>query len=167
MTMTTPAHPLRPFVPGDTPELIELYAQSIEELAAEDYDEDQRLAWASTAADAQAFGQRLAAMTTLVIMIEDDYAGFGSLRDNSHIDMLYVHPFFAREGVGTALADALERLAAGRGATEITVDSSDTAQPFFEARGYVATQRNLLPRDDQWLSNMTMKKQLGKTEVKS
>lgn len=158
--MTTPSHPLRPFVPADTAELIELYAQSIEELTAEDYDEDQRLAWASTAADAQAFGARLGGMTTLVVMIEDDYAGFASLKADTQIDMLYVHPFFVRDGVGSALAEALERLAAGRGATEITVDSSDTAQPFFEGRGYVATQRNLLPRDDQWLSNMTMKKAL-------
>ena len=157
---SAPSHPLRPFVPADTPELIELFAQSIEELAGDDYDEDQRLAWASTAADAQAFGARLAGMTTLVVMIEDDYAGFASLKDNIQIDMLYVHPFFAREGVATALADALERLAAARGAAEITVDASDTAQAFFEGRGYVATQRNLMPLDDQWLSNMTMTKQL-------
>ena len=40
---------------------------------------------------------------------------------------------------------------AARGASAITVEASDTAEPFFEARGYVATQRNMVPRDDQWL----------------
>ena len=37
--------PLRPFLPADTMALRDLFAQSIEELTAEDYDEDQRLAW--------------------------------------------------------------------------------------------------------------------------
>ena len=49
------SYPLRPFLPGDTIALRELFAQSIEELTADDYDEDQRVAWASTAADAEAF----------------------------------------------------------------------------------------------------------------
>lgn len=155
------AYPLRPFLPADTMALRELFAQSIEELTAEDYDEDQRVAWASTAADAEAFAARLGGMTTLVVQVEGEYAGFASLKDNNTFDMLYVHPYFAGEGVGKALADAIETLARSRGATEITVEASDTAEPFFEGRGYQATQRNMVPRDDLWLTNTTMKKQLA------
>jgi putative acetyltransferase len=158
--MSTP-YPLRPFLPADTMALRELFAQSIEELTAEDYDEDQRVAWASTAADAEAFARRLGSMVTLVVQVDGEYAGFASLKDNSVFDMLYVHPYFAGQGVGTALADAIETLAKSRGATEITVESSDTAEPFFEDRGYQATQRNMVPRDDLWLTNTTMKKRLG------
>lgn len=155
--------PLRPFVPGDTMGLRELFAQSIEELTQDDYDDDQRLAWAATAEDAQAFAKRLGGAVTLVVMVEGEYAGFASLKDNRVLDMLYVHPYHAGQGIGAALADALERIAAARGATEITVDASDTAAIFFEERGYVATQRNSVPVDDQWLSNTTMKKSLGST----
>ena len=36
------------------------------------------------------------------------------------------------------LCDALEKLAAARGAKELTVDASDTARGFFEQRGYTA-----------------------------
>lgn len=154
------SHPLRPFMPADTMGLRELFAASIEELTQEEYDEDQRVAWASAAEDAQAFAKRLGGAVTLVVMIEGEYAGFGSLKDNTQIDMLYVHPWHAGEGVGSAIADALERIAAARGASEITVEASDTAQIFFEGRGYVPTQRNSVPVDDQWLTNMTMKKQL-------
>ena len=156
-----PAYPLRPFLIPDTAGLQDLFAQSIEELTADDYNEDQRLAWVSTAADAEAFAERLAGMVTLLIQVDGEYAGFGSLKDNKTLEMLYVHPYYAGQGVGTALADALERIAAGRGATEIAVDASDTAVPFFEARGYTGTQRNMMPRDDQWLPNTTMKKKLG------
>ncbi len=157
---TRPSHPLRPFMPADTIGLRELFAASIEELTQEDYDDEQRVAWAAMAEDAQAFANRLGSMVTLVVQIEGEHAGFASLKDNTVLDMLYVHPFHAGEGVGSALCDALERIAAARGASEITVDASETAAPFFEDRGYVATRRNSVPVEDQWLTNTTMSKKL-------
>jgi putative acetyltransferase len=172
VTRTAPqAYPVRPYLPGDAAALCELFAQSIDELCTEDYDEDQRLAWISGAADSRAFGGRLAAMTTLVVMVGTDYGGFAALKDNAVLDMLYVNPHYAGEGIGTTLADTLERLAAGRGAKDITVESSETAVMFFEARGYVANRRNMLPVGDQWLTNTTLTKKLGdsakKDDVKS
>lgn len=161
-----PSHPLRPYVPADLSALRELFAQSIEELTQDDYDEDQRIAWISAAEDAAAFGKRLAGMVTLVVQIDGDYAGFASLKDNSVIDMLFVHPYFTSQGVGSTLADALERIAAARGSTAISVDASETAEPFFVDRGYVAVQRNSLPLEDQWLTNTTMRKQLAPAAAK-
>lgn len=152
--------PLRPFLPGDTMALRELFAQSIEELTQDAYDEDQRAAWASAAEDAEAFAKRLAQSLTLVVQVDDAYFGFASLKDNKTIDMLFVHPYYAGEGVGTALLTALEKIAAARGAEVLSVDASDTAQEFFERHGYGATQRNSVPLDDQWLSNTTMIKRL-------
>jgi putative acetyltransferase len=160
MTSRAP-HPLRPYVAADLMHLRELFAQSIEELTQDDYDEDQRLAWISTVEDAQAFGKRLAGMLTLVVHIEGEYAGFASLKDNSHIDMLFVHPYFVGQGIGSTLVDALERIAAARGTKAITVDASETAEPFFVERGYVAFRRNSMPLDDQWLANTTMRKDLA------
>ena len=149
-------YPLRPFIPADAMALRDLFAQSIDELTADDYDEDQRLAWVASAEDADEFRARLGGMLTLVVQLDGEYLGFGSLKDNKTIEMLYVHPDFAGEGVGTALADALEKIAGARGAEAVTADVSDTAVPFFERRGYVGAQRNSIPLDDQWLSNTTM-----------
>jgi putative acetyltransferase len=152
--------PLRPFLPGDTMALRELFAQSIEELTQDDYDEDQRIAWALAAEDADEFQKRLAQMLTLVVQIDGEFLGFASLQDNKVIDMLFVHPYYAGEGVGTALIEALEKIAAARGAETISADASDTAKAFFEKHGYIAMQRNSLPVEDQWLSNTTMTKRL-------
>jgi putative acetyltransferase len=152
--------PLRPFLAADTMALRELFAQSIEELTQDDYNEDQRLAWISSAEDAEAFAARLSGMLTLVVQLDEEYLGFASLKDNTHIDMLFVHPYYASEGVGSAMMSALEAIAAARGTEAVTVDASDTAMPFFERRGFEATQRNSIPLDEQWLSNTTMTKRL-------
>ena len=60
------------------------------------------------------------------------------------------------------LADALEKLAGGRGAAKLSVDASDSARGFFEKRGYVAQQRNTISIGEEWLANTTLQKQLAK-----
>ena len=152
--------PLRPFLPGDTMALRELFAQSIEELTQDDYNDEQRIAWASTAEDANAFAKRLSQSLTLVVQLDGEYLGFASLKDNKTIDMLFVHPYYAGEGVGTALLTALEKIAAARGSEVLSADASDAAKEFFEKHGFEAAQRNSVPLDDQWLSNTTMIKRL-------
>ena len=91
---------LRPFLPADARRCAEIFRSSIDELAADDYDEEQREAWASRADDEQAFGARLTAPLTLLAMIDGAVAGFASLKGADEIDMLFVDPEFARQGVG-------------------------------------------------------------------
>jgi putative acetyltransferase len=151
---------LRPLLPADAPLLAELFRESVETLAAEDYDEDQRAAWATAADDEAAFAQKLAGALTIVATLDGEIAGFAALRENTLLDMLYVHPRAARRGVASALTDALEKLAQARGAREISVDASDAARDFFAARGYVPYQRNTRELRGEWLGNTTMKKTL-------
>ena len=87
--------------------------------------------------------------------------GFASLKGADHIEMLYVHPSVAGQGIAAMLIDALEKLAGARGAKALSVDASDTATEFFKKRGYVARQRNSVPRHGEWLANTTMQKQLA------
>ena len=42
--------------------------------------------------------------------------------------MLYVHPAASGQGAAKMLVDALEKLAAGRGTKELSVDASDSAR---------------------------------------
>jgi len=62
------------------------------------------------------------------------------------------------------LIDALEKLAASRGAVRLTADVSDSAQDFFKRRGFVAKQRNSVPLGNEWLANTTMEKRLAAKE---
>ena len=161
MGQSIPKVGLRPLLPADTPVLAAIFIASIDELTEEDYTEAQREAWASAAEDEEKFGKRLASQLTLVATIESSPVGFASLKGADHLDLLYVHPGFVRQGVASALCDALEKLAAARGTTALTVEASDTAEPFFVRRGYTGQQRNTVTVGDEWLANTTMKKSLG------
>jgi putative acetyltransferase len=165
--MTARAKPklaLRPFLPADAPLLAEIFRASIERLTADDYSATQQEAWASTADDEAAFAARLANALTLLGTVDGSPVGFASLAGAERLDMLYVHPAAAGQGVGTMLIDALEKLAASRGAARLTADVSDSAQDFFKHRGFVATQRNTVPLGDEWLANTTMEKRLPAKE---
>ncbi len=152
---------LRPFLPADAPVLAEIYQASVEELTGEEYSPAQQAAWASLADDVAPFGERLAESLTLVATIGGSTVGFASLKDGDYIDRLYVHPAAAGQGIATLLIDALEKLAAARGAKRLTADVSDTARAFFEKRGFAAQRRNTLSVGDEWLGNTTMEKRLG------
>ena len=108
---------LRPYLPADARRCAEIFRSSIEELAADDYGEEQREAWASRADDEQAFGARLAEALTLLAVIDGAVAGFASLKGADLINMLFIDPEFARQGVGRTLVDALTKLAQARGAS--------------------------------------------------
>ena len=160
--MTAPVAPaLRPMLPADAPVLAAIFRAAIEGLAAEDYNTAQQEAWMSAADDEAAFAARRAKELTLLATLDHVPAGFASLKDNDHIEMLFVHPRAARRGVAKALMGALETLAAARGITRLTVDASDTARDFFAQCGYVAQRRNTVEINGEWLGNTSMEKTLA------
>lgn len=161
MGQAMPKPALRPFLAADTPVLAAIFVAAIEELAGEDYSEAQQEAWASVADDEEQFGKRLASELTLIATLQNSPVGFASLKGADHIDMLYVHPSAAGQGVASMLCDALEKLAGARGAKALTVDASDNAQGLFAKRGYVAKQRNTVTLNGEWLANTTMQKNLA------
>ena len=161
---TKPA--MRPMLPEDVPLLAEIFRASIEELCADDYSEARREAWASAADDEEEFGARLASELTLVATLGGAAIGFASLADNSRLDMLYMHPAASGQGAGNMLCEALEKLAAGRGTKELSVDASDSARGFFERRGFVAKTRNTVLLAGEWLANTTMVKSLAAPDAR-
>jgi putative acetyltransferase len=164
--MSATAHPktaLRPYLPADVPFLGDIFRASIEELTGDDYSQGQQQAWAAIADDLTKFAERLAARLTIVATLEGSPVGFAALEGTDKIDMLYVHPAVTGRGVAAMLIDALEKLAAARGAAKLVVQASDTASGFFQHRGYVAQTRNSVLRGDEWLANTTMEKKLKET----
>ena len=152
---------LRPYLPADAKRCAIIFRSAIEEMASEDYSEAQCEAWAARADDEAAFGANLAGMLTLIATEDGEPVGFASLKGPDHIEMVYVDPEYAQQGVGATLLDALEKLARARGAAKLTAEVSDTAKPLFDRRQFVSEQRNVKQLDDEWLGNTTMSKALA------
>jgi len=161
MAQALPKPALRPFLAADAPMLAAIFTASVQELTGDDYSEAQQEAWAAVAEDEQSFGKKLSGELTLIATMQNAPVGFAALKGIDHIDMLYVHPSVAGQGVGAMLCDALEKLAGARGAKNLSVDASDNALDFFKKRGYVAQQRNSVTVNGEWLANTTMRKPLA------
>ena len=157
---SNPQAALRPMLSADVPVLAAILQAAVEDLAADDYDEGQRNAWAAVADDEAALGARLRAGLTLIATLGGAPVGFVALQGGGTIDMLYVYPAAARRGVATMLVGAVETLAAGRGAKQIECDASDTARPLFEALGYEAIRRQTVTLGNHWFGNTRMRKVL-------
>ncbi|SRR5579883_108493 len=155
-----PLASLRPYLPSDAALCATIFRAAIEELTGDDYDDEQREAWAAGGDDVEAFAARLAGALTLVAVVEGGPVGFASLKGGV-IDMLFVAPAVAGRGIGTMLLDALIKLAGARGVKKLTSEVSDTARPLFERQGFTAERRNVLRKGDVWLANTTMTKTLA------
>lgn len=155
---------VRPVLPDDAPVLAAIFRESVMDLTQEHYSQTQQEAWAASADDEAAFAKKLADHVTIVATLGGAPVGFASLETNDKIGFLYVHPAAVGRGVGTFLADALEKIASGRGADALNVDASETAYGFFANRGYEPQQRNSVRCGNEWLSNTTMRKTLAAQE---
>ena len=93
---------------------------------------------------------------TLVAEVEGRLAGFADLDPAAgYLDRLYVGSRFQRQGVATALCDALEQAAA---AGPFFTHASRTARPFFEHRGYRVVQARQVQCRGVSLENFRMEK---------
>jgi putative acetyltransferase len=157
---------LRPYLPEDAETLAILMQASIEELAIDDYTEEQREAWCAVPADEEAFGKMLASHLTLVAMDDDgDIVGFATLVKNQAIGHVHVHPDLPTLGIGRTLVEALLKLAMARGATSIFADATDNARAFFLALGFEAKARNTINYGEEWLGATTMERILKAPET--
>src|SRR3712207_5038748 len=102
-------------------------------------------------AEHQPFTQTLAQDLTLVATVEGSAVGFIAVKGNEEIELFYVHPAAAGQGIGTMLYDAIEKLAGARGAKRLAAEVSDNAQPFFQKHGFQPQRRNTMPLGDEWL----------------
>ena len=148
---------LRPYREGDCPALAALFSDTVHTVNAAHYTPAQLDAWApASGPDLEDWEERFQNHITLVAEVEGRLAGFADLDPvQGYLDRLYVSSRFQRQGVASALCDALEQAAAGR---PIVTYASRTARPFFEQRGYRTVQARQVQRRGVSLENFLMEK---------
>ncbi len=82
-------------------------------------------------------------------------------RDAARIRAFFVAPAFARQGVGDALLAACEAAAAAAGFTRTALMATLPGQPFYAARGYIASAPVVLDLGSTPVRFVPMEKSLG------
>ena len=131
---------IRPYIEADLHAVAAVFTSSVHILAAGDYTESQRTAWAPQPPDLAQWQKRLALLETLVAFDGEDLAGFISYEPIGHVEYLYVAPRYSRKGVASLLYESVEDRLSLAGVKEVSVESSIVARRFFTRLGFVATE---------------------------
>lgn len=144
---------IRPYRPGDCPELLKLFYDTVHTVCARDYSPEQLNAWADGRPDMAEWERSLLEHDTLIAELDGTIAGFGDITSDGYLDRLYVHKDCQGMGIATALCDRLEA-----GHDHMTTYASITARPFFLKRGYRVVRENRVVRHGIELTNYLMEK---------
>jgi len=153
---------LRAFVPTDAEAIARIFYEAVHKLGPAVYSPEQLKAWAPAPLEpAQIVARATDGRVLLVAANPDNQAlAYGELEPDGHIDHLYCHPSAARQGLATAIYEALERIARERGIATLYVEASELARPLFARHGFRLVQRQDFQRHGVVLHNYRMQKTL-------
>lgn len=126
--------------PGDVSQIAELFHRTVREVNTADYTPAQVNVWAGKAPEPEKWSARLATKRTFVCESDGRICGFAEFEENGHIDALYVHAEFQRQGVATRLLKQIEIEAEALGLGRLFTEASITARGFFQASGFTVTE---------------------------
>src|SRR5262249_14849834 len=105
---------------------------------------------------------RFKSSKAIVAELDGKVVGFGNLEnDGATIGMLYVHKDHQGQRVGSDILDKLERRLLKDHLTRAHVESSITARPFFEKKGYAVVRENRKMLNGFEFLNFIMEKKLS------
>lgn len=146
---------IRRYRPDDCEKITKLFYETVHTVNAKDYTEEQLNVWATGKIDLYAWNQGFLNDFTVVAILRGELVGFGNITRTGYLDKLYVHKNHQREGIASAICDALEKSICG---CVIETHASITAKPFFEKREYRVIKEQQVERSGIFLTNYIMRK---------
>ena len=145
---------------SDLEEMQTLFVETIQSVCKNDYNQEQIKAWTSGVKNKERWTEVIEKQFVLLAIINNQIAGFGTLKDGNYIDFFYIHKDFQRQGIANKILTELELEAKKYNSKIITSDISITAKPYFEKKGFIikAEQKNI--RLNVELINYRMEKEL-------
>jgi putative acetyltransferase len=140
--------------------LQQLFIDTISVVCSKDYTTEQISVWTSSIKKTQRWLDMIENQFFLLVEIGDKIVGFGSLENGDHVDMLYVHKDFQRQGIADLLYSHLEKEAINQNKTILTSNVSKTARRFFEKKGFIIISKQTKIRKGVEISNYKMAKEL-------
>lgn len=125
---------------ADAEGIIQAHHSAVHVTGAQDYPAEILTEWSAPVSQSRVNNYVQKSMpeeTTLVAIVDGKVAGFAALVEaKSELRAVYVHADFGGRGVGSALLREIEKVAQAKGCTELRLNSSLTALPFYKRHGY-------------------------------
>lgn len=153
---------LRNYGQKDCDEIYKLFYNTVHSVNAKDYSKNQLDVWAKKIFDSKVFCKSFNEHYTIVAEKNRIVVGFGNVNYQGYLNMLYIHKDLQNKGIATAIVNKLETYTIQNKTKFISTHASITARPFFERRGYITIKEQQVIRDNIYLTNYVMEKQLIK-----
>ncbi|MBC0760934.1 GNAT family N-acetyltransferase [Escherichia coli] len=140
---------IRDYQPGDFQQLCAIFIRAVTMISSQHYSPQQIAAWAQI--DESRWKEKLAKSQVRGAVINAQPVGFITCVER-YIDMLFVDPEYTRRGVACALLKPLIK-----SESELTVDASITAKPFFERYGFRTVKQQRVECRGTWFTNFYMR----------
>lgn len=145
---------IRKYQPSDCKELTELFYNTVHTVNAKDYTKEQLDVWATGQVDLEKWNQSFQEHYSIIAVEDEVIVGFGDIDKTGYLDRLFVHAYYQKKGIATAICNRLEQAVQ----EDITTHASITAKPFFEKRGYKVVKEQQVERQGIFLTNFCMEK---------
>ena len=151
---------IRPATTSDAAAVAELFRRAVKHISNSHYSEQEKNAWLQGADDADFWQKHIDGGNVRVATHNGRVLGFIEYQpEQSHLNCLYTDPRHQRQGIATALLNAV--LPSADSGKTITVDASKAALAFFQKQGFVQQHENQIPRNGTVLTNYCMVRQAG------
>lgn len=145
---------------ADLPEMLQLFAATIDAVCRKDYTPQQLEAWKSGAENEERWRKVIRDQYVVIALNENKIAGFCTLDQGNYIDLLFVHKDEQQKGIASILYQEVENEALRQHKKQLTAEVSKTARPFFEKIGFQVVQEQEVNVKGVTLTNYKMIKSL-------
>jgi len=136
-----------------------LQRQTIRNINAKDYSEDQIYVW-SVRTNAGRFRSNAHECKRWVAIEDDKIVGFCEHGFDCELWGLYIHKDYVGKGIGSRLLKVAEDSLKKHGCKTITLKGTVTAKEFYQKQGYTVIKKDLHPVNDKKLEIFVMAKKL-------
>ncbi|MEG3638435.1 GNAT family N-acetyltransferase [Magnetococcus sp. PR-3] len=152
----------RLFKTSDATALCEIFQQAVLQLGPSYYNTEQVRIWVNRTPTPQAMAQRMSDGRFVRVAVDDQNnpIGFMDLEQDGHIDLCYIHPDWARRGVGSTLLHEIEQFALHAHYPKLYSEVSEVGKPFFLRRSFKCLHTRHLCIDGINIHNYALEKPL-------